>query len=234
MSDPILTTLAAALAVLAVLTSGAYYLFYRAEVNKRLNSSRAGDKKLWSPLKVCLASVIGALSVFAAICLVQYAANSAPWDGQTQLKTYHARFFSREEMREGYLRQYSVNENKGYRRTEKRIDDVKYTYFISEQDADAFHPAFIIYAQYVGEDNPQFYDVSISFLADDGTEVSGMMVGGCETGEPIVCAVGNSFTDCGISFIADFYSVKREDYDLNRLKTDNTPLFFPLPEFKAG
>lgn len=234
MSSPILTTSAAALAILAVLICVAYHSFYRVEVNKRLSSGHAGDKKLWSPLKVCLTSIIGALSVFAAICLVQYAANPAPWDGQTRITPYHARFFSQEEMREGYLSQFSINENEGYRKTEKRIDDVKYTYFISEQDTDAFHPAFIIYAQYIGEGSPQYYDVSISFLGDDGTEMAGMMVGGCRTREPIVCAVGNSFTDCGISFIADFYSVQREEYDLNRLKTDNTPLFFPLPEFKAG
>lgn len=223
MWSSIILLIAAGLFVLTVLVIIIYLFYYRSVINRRIaDPAHTEKKRLWSPMRVCLTTVISALATLAVIGII-FSILSPATPSQVIPATYHAQFLSLEKMREGYLSQYSAEENPGYTKAEEIIGDVKYTYFITTEGADAFHPAFLIYAEYVGEGTPKYHDASASFKTLGGEEQAGIMVSGCEIGGT-VCIVGNSFADCTISCIVDFYDEQKEEFNLEQLQEENTPL----------
>ena len=127
------------------------------------------------------------------------------------------------------MSQYSIEENAGYTKEEKVIDDVKYTTFISTEGTDALHPSFLIYAEYIGEGTPKYHDANVSFQTFEGHEMATATVGGGESKDTTVCIVGNAFTDSNISCIVDFYDDQREEFNLEKLQEENTPLVLSIP-----
>lgn len=229
MGNSIILLSAAALFVLAVLVIVLYLLYYRKKINHRLTDSENMKKtQLWSPMRVCLTAIIGALAIFAVLCMIISASRPAMPSAPAPA-AYHAQIFSPEEMQDGFLSQYSATENAGYDKQEKTIDDVKYTYFISTEGTDAFHPSFLIYAEYVGEGTPKYHDVNVSFQTFEGQEMANTMVGGCEIKDTTVCIVGNAFTDSNISCIVDFYDDNREEFNLEKMLGENIPLTISIP-----
>lgn len=218
---------AGTLILLAVLITAIYFAYYRSQIEKRLASpSLDRQKSLWSPLRVCLTSVIGVLVLFAAVSIIIYAASPAS-EPQTYPSPYHAEFLTQEDMASGYLSAYSDDENPGYTKYEEIIGDVKYTYFISDEESDAFHPAFIVKAEYVGKTPAPYQDASVSFLTPESEKISGIAVSAYDA-NGIVWIVGNAFNDCKVSCIVDFYSDDRKEFDLEKLEKENTPLLIAL------
>lgn len=230
MRNPIILLSAAVLFIAAALVIVLYLFYYRSKINRRLTDPTHTKKtKLWSPMWVCLTAVIGALTVFAVICMLLASSRPALPSAPSPV-AYHAQILSPEEMKDGYLSRYSIEENAGYTKEEKVINDVKYTYFISTEETDAFHPSFLIYAEYIGEGTPRYHDVDVSFQTFDGQEMSNRMVGGCETNGDTVCiVVGNAFSDTNISCIVDFYDDQREEFSLKKLRQENSPLILSIP-----
>lgn len=229
MGNPIILLSAAALFALAVLIIVIYLFFYRSKINQRLTDSTHTEKHpLWSPMRVCLTTVIGALAIFAAICVI-LAASSPAMPPAPVPAAYYAQILSPEEMQDGYLGQYSIQSNAGYTKEEKVIDDVKYTTFISTEGTDAFHPSFLIYAEYIGEGIPKYHDANVSFQTFEGQEMANSMVGGCEIKDTTVCIIGNAFADSNISCIVDFYDDQREEFNLEKMQEENTPLVISIP-----
>lgn len=230
MGNPIILITAAALFVVAVFVIVLYLFYYRSKINRRIADPAHTEKsRLWSPMRVCLTTVIGALAVFAIICMILAASRPAIPPAPTPA-AYHAQILSPEEMQEGYLSQYSIEENAGYTKEEKIIDDVRYTTFISTEGTDAFHPSFLIYAEYIGEGTPKYHDANVSFQTFEGQEMATATVGGCETSGKTVCiVVGNAFSDANISCIVDFYDDQREEFNLEKLQEESTPLVLSIP-----
>lgn len=229
MGNPIIFITAAALFVLAVVIILLYLFYYCSKINHRLTDPEHTEKtRLWSPMRVCLTTVIGALGVFAIICMILAASRPAIPSAPAPA-AYHAQILSPEEMQEGYLSQYSDEENAGYTKEEKIIDDVKYTTFISTEGTDAFHPSFLIYAEYIGAGTPKYHDANVSFQTFEGQEMATSTVGGGESNDTTVCIVGNAFTDSNISCIVDFYDDQREEFNLEKLQEENTPLVLSIP-----
>lgn len=229
MGNSIILISAAALFALASLVIILYLFYYRSKINRRLaDQTHTGKTLLWSPLRVCLTTVIGALALFAIICMILAASRPAMTSSPAP-SAYHARIFSSEEIKDGYMNQYSIQENAGYNKQEKVINDVKYTYYISTEGTDAFHPAFLIFAEYIGEGIPKYHDANVSFQTFEGQEMANTTVGGYETKDTTVCIVGNVFVDSNISCIVDFYDDKREEFDLEKLQKENTPLAISIP-----
>ena len=229
MGNPIILITAAALFVVAVVIIVLYLFYYRSKINRRIADPAHTEKsRLWSPMRVCLTTVIGALAVFAIICMILAASRPAIPSAPIPA-AYYAQILSPEEMHEGYLSRYSIEKNAGYTKEEKVIDDVKYTTFISAEETDALHPSFLIYAEYIGEGTPKYHDANVSFQTFEGQEMASTMVGGCEIKDTTVCIVGNALTDSNISCIVDFYDDQREEFNLEKLQEENTPLVLSIP-----
>lgn len=178
---------------------------------------------------MCLTTVIIALFVFAIICISLLIGRTT--EPTISVSNYHAEILSPEEMQEGYLRTYSMEENEGYEKREQVIGNVKYTCFISKEEMDAYHPYFLIYAEYLGNDSAKYYNAIVSFQTSEGEEMAGCLVGGCEINDTVVCVVGNAFVDCNVSCIVDFYSEESQEFDMEEMQEENTPLFFTVPFF---
>lgn len=230
MANSIILFFAAGLLIAAFLITSLYLIYYRSAINRRLsNTSRVRERKLWSPMRVCLTTVIGALLVFAIICIILLIGISAKPSASEAESDYHAEILLTEKMHEGYLSTYSINENAGYEKKEQIIDNVKYTYFISTEKADTLHPYFLIYAEYLGDNAVKYYNAEISFQTYDGNEITSRLVGGCEINDTVVCIVGNAFADCNVSCIVEFYNEERQEFDIEKLQKENTPLLFSVP-----
>lgn len=230
MVNSIILVFAAGLLIATILIISLYLVYYRSVINRRLSDSTyVQDRKLWSPMRVCLTTVIGALSVFAIICIILLIGKSNVPSVSESESNYNAEILLPEKMQEGYLSTYSIEKNAGYEKREKVIDNVKYTYFISKEEADAFHPYFLIYAEYLGDNTAKYYNAEISFQTYDGNEITSRMVGGCEINDTVVCIVGNAFSDCNVSCIVEFYNEERQEFDIEKMHKENTPLLFSVP-----
>lgn len=219
---------ATGLLLVTILITSLYLVYYCFVINRRLSDQTYVQKrKLWSPMRVCLTTIIIMLSVFAIICVFLLIGKSTV--PSISVSNYHAEILLPEEMQEGYLSTYSIDENAGYEKTEKVIDHVKYTYFISTEGADAFHPYFLIYAEYLGDHSVKYYNAEVSFQTYDGNEITGCSVGGCEIKDTVVCIVGNAFADCNVSCMIEFYNEERQEFDIEKMQEENTPLIFSVP-----
>ena len=225
MGNLVLMMAAAVLGLLAVCTVTAYFFFYKSAVNKKLSRPDLNRRTpLWSPQKVCIAAVMLALVLFSGICAVYGFSNqNQAVDDRYKNAVYDARIVSPEEMAAGYLSRYTIEGNPGYEKQVEIIEDVQYTYFVSKEENDIFHPAFLIFAEYIGEDTPQYYDADVAFQTLDEEAVWGRTVGQGEA-EPYLLIVGNTSADCQFSCIVDFYRENKESLDLEALHEQNTAL----------
>lgn len=220
---------AAALILLAVIVIALYLFYYRSMINRRLNDpTHKQNTRLWSPMRASITAIISILTIFSVICML-FATSRPEMISTPAQTTYHAQILSLDEMKEGYLSQYSIKENTGYTKQEQVLDDVRYTYFISTEKTDPFHPSFLIYAEYIGAGTPKYYDANVSFQTFEGQEMTNVMVGGSELKASTVCIMGNAFADSTISCNVDFYEVQREEFDLEKLQKETTPLVILIP-----
>ncbi len=228
MINSIILRLAAVLLVLTVLVIAGYLIYYRREINRRLENLTTDKRRLWSPLRVSLTAVIGALALFAVTCLLLSAHEPAAVS-EPSAAASHARILSQEEMAEGYLSRFSMEENAGYEKKVQVLDNVKYTAFVSTEPADVLHPAFLIYAEYLGDAASCYRDVSVSFLNEQGQETAGVFSSGSERGKPVVCIVGNSLAGGSVACIVDFYQEERQEFQVEELQKKHTPLVLQMP-----
>lgn len=204
-----------------------YTLIYRTKINQRLTSPVKIQSVLWSPMKVCIVSVIAAL----AFCTIIFAVYSVKTTiDPTIIPSVYVEKFTDTEMQNGYLLQYSIKENDGYEKHEKVFDNIKYTYFISKESMNPLHPSFLIYAEYIGLEVPKYHDIILNFRTSDGSEIGAYMVGGCEFSGASICLIGNASGDCNVSCIVDIYNALKNESEINfeEVKNNNTPLKFSL------
>lgn len=217
----------ASIAVVAIAVVTIYFVIYRRSINKRLCNSK-DSKKMWSPLKVCIVTIIMALVVFGAIMGIFAASNSSQGIGDAYKQaSYNANIYQPQDMGNGYLSKYSIAENPGYTKYTKDIGDVRYTYFISDEAYNSYHPAFLIFAEYIGDAKMAYYDADCSFQTKDGKEINSVSASEGEN-EKYTCFIGNASVDCSISCIVDYYNGGKENIDFQKLYTDNEALTFVL------
>ncbi len=229
MFNVVLLTTALILAVLTALVTVGYLLFYRSRVNRRLKEP--GENKpsrLWSPQRAALTAVIAALTVFAVIAFLSASHRPAARPDPSPA-AYSAAIFPEEERQAGVFSGVSPEENAGYRREEVVLGTVRYTYFISAEGTDTLHPAFFLFAEYLGQGKPSYYDAIVTFSSPQGEEMASTMVSAGEPEKPVVFIAGNAFADCEISCVVEFYETPKEEYNPQVLQEENTPLRFFLP-----
>lgn len=215
---------------LSLLIIVGYLIFYRSRINRQLTEpANSRHKPLWSPLQVCLTTVIGALVVYVAACLVMTSPNLPPLNPHHSLPNdYSFRISTQEEMQEGYRSRFSMEENPGYTKEVTEIDDVRYTYFLSEAEPDFFHPAFLVYAEYIGTGTPAYQDAALTYCAPDGDPQT-LAASGLDSSARVICFFGNAFSGGTISCTVDFYNTLPEEFNLEQMQEENTPLEFDLP-----
>lgn len=217
----------ASIAIVAIAVVTIYFVIYRHSINKRLCEPQ-NSKKMWSPLKACIVTIITALVVFGAIMGIFAGSNQSKSIGDAYKQaSYNADIYQPQEMGNGYLRMYSTAENPGYTKYIKDIGNVRYTYFISDETYNSYHPAFLIFAEYIGNAKMAYYDADCSFQTMDGKEIYSVSAGEGEN-KKYVCFIGNASVDCSISCIVDYYDEEKESVDFQKLNTDNEALTFVL------
>lgn len=215
---------------LSLLVIFSYFIFYRSRINRQLNNpANNRHKPLWSPLQVCLTTVIGALVVYAAACLVMTSPNLPPVNFHTPSPNDSAfRLLTQEEMQDGYLSRFSIEENPGYTKEVTEIDSVRYTTFRSQSEADLFHPAFLVYAEYIGSGAPAYQDAVLTYTSPDGEPIGTLAASGMDSDARVICFMGNTFLGGTVSCTVDFYNQLPAEFDLEQLQAENTPLEFVL------
>ncbi len=208
-----------------------YFFFYRSRINRQLSKPDTGSgKALWSPMRVCLTTVIGALVVYGVLCMVMTSPNLPALNFHTPTPNdYSFRLLTQEQMQDDYRSRFSMEENPGYTKEVTEIDSVRYTIFRSESEVDIFHPAFLVYAEYIGSGDPAYQDAVLTYSAPDGESLQTLAASGMDSDARVICFFGNTFLGGKISCTVDFYDQLPEEFDLEQLQTQHTPLEFELP-----
>lgn len=215
------------LAILVIAITVVYTSMYRVRINKHLASGEKGNAKVWSPMKVCIVSVIAAL----ALCAILFAAHSMKTPAAVTSKPdVTVEKYTADQMQTGYLSQYSREGNAGYEKHDQVIGDIKYTWFVSKEGLNTLHPAFLIYAEYTGTDKAKYEDIILNFKTFSGDEIAQYTEGGCDFDGSVICLIGNASGDCQVTCIVDVYeTLKNEsEVDFQEIKNNNTALLFDL------
>lgn len=221
MGNLLFLVITVSIAILAIAVVTIYSIIYRRAINKRLHEPQ-GSKQMWSPIKVCIVTIITALVVFGIIASIIAVHNpSVNTDGA------YAKIYQPENMGNGYSSMYSIDKNSGYTKHVERIGNVKYTYYISNEDYDSCHPAFLIYAEQIGNDKTSYYDADCSFQTMDGKEFYSVSASEGKN-EQYVCFVGNAPINCKISCIVEYYNQKKASMNFDELYANNRALTFVL------
>lgn len=98
---------------------------------------------------------------------------------------------------EQYTKAFETGELAGYEKIEKTEDNFHYIYFLSEKDYNILHPKFIMFVEYVGEENAVCYmDASRVYRTEDTSFGS---AGGGDVAD-YYCVIGNMNLDEIVGF----------------------------------
>lgn len=187
-----------------------YFVYYKSTINKRLENGVTNGKKMISPLWMAIIFLIIALIVLIVVPMLLRMGGTVSDINEIPEKYWNASYdyqvYTPDEVESGFLGNYSIDENTGYERYEEVDGNIRFTYFISREAYDSYHPAFIIYAEYVGTEDIKNLSMGFygEFFTSEGQDICGTGASGGEFSD-YVCVVGNPSIDCGFSL--DFYLV---------------------------
>lgn len=98
---------------------------------------------------------------------------------------------------ENYIEAFEKGELKGYKKEEKTENNFHYMYFVSEEEYDIIHPSFVLFVEYVGENEYKCYMDEAKVYLDEGNNFSSA---GGGTSEKYYVVVGNINLDNGYGF----------------------------------
>lgn len=197
------------IALVIVLT---YYLYYTRTINRQLKNRQTLDRKLLSPASVGIMMIIATLfAVSVATMVIYYSGQNYQYIDDQYEEQYHFQVYSPAEMDKGYLRQFSIESNEGYEKHEEIIDDVKFTYFTSQDSYDTYHPSFIVYAEYIGEKNVLTYSYDGYYLTEEYENIA-VKIGSDAYVEDYICILGNTPTS-SIFLLSVYYCDPEEISD---------------------
>lgn len=188
--------------ILFIFLSVVYFFLYQFLINRRLKTGKKG-KSIPTPRVGIVISVI-LIMILVPILLsgnktYPNAATIADCD-----------VFRSDTIPETYATVYKKGEDiSGYNRYELVDGNFLYTYYMSITEFDVLHPKFIIFVEYIGENENDIYKISSGFSYVDG---------GCaytSSGEAkandYYCIVGNANGECGYKVFAAAYSAERAE-----------------------
>jgi hypothetical protein len=180
--------------VIIAVASIIYLLFYRHRINRQLNDETVRTRRLLSPLAfTIIVSFVVLIAGFAITLALRgsYSSNESSRPPQEYFDAiYDFDVYSPDEMT-GYRSLYSIYENKGYMKSVSQQGDIRFTYFISDEAFDFFHPAFIIYAEYTGDKEILYSGWMGNFYTPQDINLGGVGGAGSEFSE-YICFIGTS------------------------------------------
>ncbi|MGL6202295.1 MAG: hypothetical protein ACRC3H_25555 [Lachnospiraceae bacterium] len=204
--------------IITIAVIAVYYSHYTHIINMRLKEQTSSEKKIWPPSTVAIVTSFAGLALFSiTILLIRLNGSASDIDDRYLQSQYDYNVFAPEDMQQGYLSNLSMSENAGYTKYEKTAGDIKFTYFISNESYDIFHPAFILFAEYIGTSNIVNYGVQGDFLTDTHDSIAGKGFSGAEVSD-YICVVGNTSIDCVFQLSLYYYD---ENNSIN-LQQDKT------------
>lgn len=204
----IVLSYAALLLIIAVAACVVYLLVYQHVINKRLYERNTNEKRLLSPGAFSIA-VFGAVLLIFGIgtAVMRLSAGSSPGIDDKYLKaTYDYTVHDSGNIQGSYAAGYSTEKNAGYERHEETIGDIRFIYFTSKDSFDIFHPSYIIFAQYIGDDTSvASYGYDGSFLSNTGAKICSKGASGADMQDSI-CITGSASLDCTFSLTIYLYN----------------------------
>lgn len=207
--------------VLAIVIFILYTTIYNAKIAKQLQKGMTKGKQWPAPKNIVLGAVI--------ICLIiNFLASNN--NGNYNEQVYSVNQFTdyveytSEEIKgtvyEQYTVAYETGELAGYEKVEKTENNFHYVYFISEE-YDILHPTFILFVEYVGENNNLRYTSESKIQESEGNSW-GSGSGG-NTSE-YYCVIGNMDLGKidGFNYTLALYDDSVEVEDIKKDNMENT------------
>ncbi len=203
----IILSYAALLLVIMVVACIVYLLVYQHVINKRLYEQKTDGKKLLSPRTFSIAALVAVLLIFGiGTAVMRLSVGSSTGIENKYLNaTYDFTVHSSGNIVDSYAAGYSTEKNAGYERHEETIGDIKFIYFTSKDSFDIFHPSYIIFAEYVGNDTSVVsYGYDGRYLSDAGTKICSKGASGAKI-QKSICITGSASLDCTFSLTIYLY-----------------------------
>ena len=187
---------------LFIFASMIYYLIYKRSVNRHLKDCQC-KKKMISPFWMTWIFFVCALIVFATIAAgILIKEDHRIYDDSV----YDCFVYTKEEADNSWLANFSIEENKGYRKRVEVVDDIRFTIFVNDDLYNNYHPAFLIYVQYLKEDD-LMVDLSSELLNSSGQVIKTFGACGSRMSDYLVF-VGNTSIDGTLSLTINLFNEK--------------------------
>ena len=181
-SSVFLIVLVLALAVLAV---GVYYVIYARNINKKIREGNLSGKKMLDIPHTMLTVLIVILVFYAVMISVDYKQYRNSVNNLTQNRNNIARVDLSDYTYCGYtgsialkdasfLKAYSKEDNEGYKKTVSKEGNFTFTVFTRTSVHDDFHPDFLCYVEYTGQNRDGYglYE-NYEYLDSEGNVAGG-------------------------------------------------------------
>ncbi len=176
-----------------------YFSAYKKNINKAVVENGEAPKRMAPPYKIFLILLVVAILIIVGIVSCKMGrkiADDSPEDRYYEA-TYNYSMYTEKGMKEAYRSVYSIEENKGYTKDVVEKGDVRFTYFISETPYDIIHPRFIIYIEYIGDNELVTFSYNGKFKDANGNVITGYGMSGSDiTKASVLTVLGNTDIDC--------------------------------------
>lgn len=202
---------AALLAGAAVVACIVYFVVYQSVINRRLREGQRQGRRLPAPGMFAVGTVVFILLLFGGgSLLIRLSQPEPPSLGASALiPTYDFNVYGPEDMT-GYRAGYDLEQNPGYTRQVQTQGQVRLTTFTTTQPYDAFHPTYILFAEYLGD--AATYDFHGAFLDLEGKELCSKGAGGADVSGPACVLVATS-ANSPFALTLDYYGETGEKVD---------------------
>jgi len=178
--------------IVVVVAIASYRLFYQYKINKQLQDESTKYRTSLSPLTFSIIFGFAVLIVFAGMLTIMALTDFGAVKVSAVYRNaiYDYQDYNPDQMT-GYRSTYSIEENLGYIKNVEQKGDIRFTYFIREDNFDIFHPTFIIYVEYTGDKEILYRGVQGDFTVENDMPISNRGSAGGEF-KNYLCVFGNA------------------------------------------
>jgi len=202
--SPVLGILAVIAIVVIVAAAVLYRIYYQRRINRQLHDEAARPRRLLSPLAFTIITAFVVMLAF--IGLITYialasGADRVPEEYRNAIYKFNA--FRTSELT-GYRSHYSIEHNPGYTKSVEQHGDIRFTIFVREAGFDHYHPSFIVFFEYTGDEEVTWSAALGSYYTPDGNWIRHSGNGGMDFTD-IFFGVGTSSIRSTVEVTAFFY-----------------------------
>ncbi len=191
------------LGFIALLVLLVYFVVYQRNINQAMNNQP--HRKMPSLYKVSIGLLIAVMTILLAVTLIKaFLVQNSTEIGEHYFNgRYDFDVYQPQEMK-GYLADYQIDENHGYQKEIKEKQDIRYTIFTSEDPYDAYHPAYLIFVEYIGNQKIASYGYMGSYFTMNDQKIAGKGAAGSEN-EAYFVVIGNTDMNCKFELQVAYY-----------------------------